>query len=98
MTPGDGTFPRTVGQRATVLACLPNGMVHLQMSDGSEVRAHAARDLRMALSRLLLGDQVIVELSPFDPHKGRICNLLRSMQPSQQSELSSNPPQQRELS
>jgi translation initiation factor IF-1 len=71
------------GQRATVLANLANGMVRLQMADGREVLAHAALDLRMALARLLPGDQVLAECSPFAPDKARICKLLKSSQPSQ---------------
>jgi translation initiation factor IF-1 len=101
MTTGDGTTPAAdgvVGQRATVLAKLVNGMFRLRTTDGREVAAHAAKDLRMAFARLLPGDQVIVEVSPFDPHKARICRLLESSQPSQQSTQPSIPPQQRELS
>jgi translation initiation factor IF-1 len=115
MTTGSGTDPHgsrgshgrsgaagNGGQRATVIEKLANGMFRLQMTDGREVVGHAAQDLRMALSRLLTGDQVLAELSPFDPNKARICKLLKSSQPSQQPNPSSNPPkssnsQQREL-
>ena len=86
MTTGEGTTAADgslAGQRATVLAKLGNGMFRLQMTDGREVVAHTALDLRMAFSRLLPGDQVLAELSPFDPSKARICKLLKSTQPSQ---------------
>ncbi|MEO6594199.1 MAG: hypothetical protein ABIP94_05555 [Planctomycetota bacterium] len=66
------------GVRATVLTSLPNGMFRLQMSEGGEVVAHAAKDLRKAFTRLLPGDSVLVEVSPFDPNKARICRLLES--------------------
>ena len=91
---------RTTGIRATVLAKLANGMFRLQTTNGREVAAHAALELRMAFSRLLPGDQVLVELSPFDPTKARICKLLPSTQQSQQASPSSIPQpiqQQREL-
>lgn len=66
------------GVRATVLASVSNGMFRLQMTDGREVVAHAAMDLRKAFTRLLPGDPVLVEVSPFDPNKARICRLLKS--------------------
>ena len=70
--------PSRAEQLATVLASLPNGMFRLRMPDDREVVAHAAKDLRMALARLLPGDLVVVEVSPFDPNKARICRLSKS--------------------
>ena len=70
------------GLRATVLASLTNGMFRLQMKDGSEVVAHAALDLRKAFTRLLPGDPVVIELSPFDHSRARICSLIKSPQHS----------------
>jgi translation initiation factor IF-1 len=78
------------GEQATVLASLPNGMFRLRMSDDREVVAHAAQDLRMALARLLPGDLVEVEVSPFDPNKARIRRLSKSQQKPRQP----NPPHQ----
>jgi translation initiation factor IF-1 len=63
-------------QKATVLESLNNGLFRLQMNDGRPVVAHVAKDLRMALSRLLPGDSVLVDVSPYDPGKARICKLL----------------------
>ena len=63
-------------EKATVLESLTNGLFRLQMADGRPVVAHVAKDLRMALSRLLPGDPVLVDVSPFDPGKARICKLL----------------------
>ena len=83
--------------RATVLARLNNGMFRLQMTDSREVVAHAALDLRKALTRLLPGDPVLVEISPFDPNKARICSMLKSTQQSQH-ESPPRPSHQRELS
>ena len=62
--------------QATVLESLTNGLFRLQMPDGRPVVAHVAKDLRMAFTRLLPGDQVLVDVSPFDPGKARICKLL----------------------
>jgi|RhiMethySRZTD1v2_1073278.scaffolds.fasta_scaffold00048_48 translation initiation factor IF-1 len=83
--------------RATVLARLNNGMFRLQTADGREVVAHAALDLRKALTRLLPGDPVLIEISPFDPNKARICSMLKSTQQSQH-ESPPRPSHQRELS
>ena len=72
------------GQHATVLASLPNGMFRLRLPDDREVVAHAAQDLRMALARLLPGDLVVIDVSPFDPNKARIRRVLKSQRSSQQ--------------
>ncbi|HZN40020.1 MAG TPA: hypothetical protein VFD82_14520 [Planctomycetota bacterium] len=83
--------------RATVLSRLNNGMFRLQTTDGREVVAHAALDLRKALTRLLPGDPVLIEISLFDPNKARICSMLKSTQKSQH-ESPPHPSHQRELS
>jgi translation initiation factor IF-1 len=100
MKPGDGTSPASDalrGQRATVLAKCANGMFRLQTTDGRELMAHVAQDLRMAFARLLPGDQVLAEPSPFDPTKARICSVLPTTQHSSRS-TPPNPSQPRELS
>lgn len=74
MTTGDQQPEQ--GRRATVLEPLNNGLFRLQMDDGQTVVAHVAKDLRMAFTRLLPGDQVAVEMSPFDRGKARIFRLL----------------------
>jgi len=74
MTTGDQQPEQ--GRRATVLEPLNNGLFRLQMDDGQTVVAHVAKDLRMAFTRLLPGDQVAVDMSPFDRGKARIFRLL----------------------
>ncbi|MDO8348763.1 MAG: hypothetical protein Q7T30_00885 [Planctomycetota bacterium] len=81
--PGKRQLPDD-GQRATVLASLPNGMFRLRLADDREVVAHAAQDLRMAFARLLPGDIVVIDVSPFDPNKARIRRLWKSQHSSQQ--------------
>jgi translation initiation factor IF-1 len=101
MTTADGMTPQAGGDRgvrATVTAHLNNGMFRLQLTDGREVTAHTAMDFRMAFARLLPGDQVAAELSPFDPNKARILRLLKSTQQSQHEKPNPNPPNQRERS
>ena len=65
------------GEVATVLGNLANGMFRLQRTDGREIVAHAALDLRKVFTRLLPGDRVLVELSPFDPNRARTCSLVK---------------------
>ena len=62
-------------QPAEILACLPNAMFRIRTKDGQEHLAHVAGDLRMKVTRLLPGDVVLVECSPFDRSKARICGL-----------------------
>ena len=100
MTTGKEPPPRTAsarGERATVLAKVANGMFRLQMTDGREVVAHPAQDLRMAFTRLLPGDQVLAELSPIDPRKARICSILESTHQSSHPTIP-DPTKQRETS
>ncbi|MCR9248071.1 MAG: hypothetical protein NXI31_23820 [bacterium] len=61
---------------ATVIGRLPNEMFRLRLADGREVVAHAAQNLRMAYVRLVPGDVVRIEISPFDHGKARITKLV----------------------
>ena len=94
--------PHANGVRATVVGSLANGMFRLQLTDGREVVAHAAMDLRKAFTRLLPGDPVLVEISPFDPNRARIVSQIKSPLRSEHETppRPSQPrkPQQRELS
>ncbi len=62
--------------QAKVLEALPNAMFRLQLEDGHQVLAHVSGKMRMNFIRILPGDTVIVELSPYDLNRGRI--ILRS--------------------
>ena len=61
---------------AIVGEALTNGLFRLQTQDGRVLTAHVAKEFRMAFARLLPGDPVQVDVSPFDPNKARICKLL----------------------
>ena len=89
MTPKPGTDERhddapTGPLRATVVASMANGLFRLRLTDGREVVAHAALELRKAFTRLLPGDPVLIELSPFDPNRARIRRLVKSPHHSEQ--------------
>jgi translation initiation factor IF-1 len=56
----------------TVVEPLPNVIFRVALDDGREVLAHIGGRLRLAVVRLLPGDRVRVELTPYDPGRGRI--------------------------
>ena len=51
---------------------LPNAMFKVALDNGLEVLAHISGRMRMNYIRILKGDSVLVELSPYDPTRGRI--------------------------
>ncbi len=55
-----------------VLENLPNATFRVRMPNGHEVLCHASGKMRMRYIRVLPGDKVTVELSPYDKKKGRI--------------------------
>jgi translation initiation factor IF-1 len=59
---------------ATVLESLPNAMFRVRLENGSShtLIAHVSGKMRMNFIRILPGDKVVVELSPYDLKKGRI--------------------------
>lgn len=61
---------------ATVVAALPNERFQVRCEDGRECTAHVAGDLRKGFTRLVPGDTVRIEPSPFDPTKARILAAL----------------------
>lgn len=56
----------------TVLEALPNAMFKVELPNGHVIMAHISGKLRMNYIRILPGDKVTVELSPYDLTKGRI--------------------------
>ena len=56
----------------TVLEKLPNAMFQVQLENGLEILAHISGKLRMNYIRILPGDKVTIEMSPYDLTKGRI--------------------------
>ncbi len=56
----------------TVMEPLPNGMFRVELDNGHKVLAHVSGKIRMNFIRILPGDKVTVELSPYDLTRGRI--------------------------
>lgn len=57
---------------------LPNAMFRVELDGGHEVLAHISGKLRLNFIRILPGDRVRVELSPYDLSRGRITYRLRT--------------------
>ena len=56
----------------TVIDALPNTMFKVKLENDHEIMAHISGKLRMNFIRILPGDTVTVEMSPYDLSKGRI--------------------------
>ncbi|HEY7294348.1 MAG TPA: translation initiation factor IF-1 [Dehalococcoidia bacterium] len=56
----------------TVREPLPNAMFKVELANGHEVLAHISGKIRLHFIRILPGDRVLVELSPYDLSRGRI--------------------------
>lgn len=56
----------------TVIEPLPNAMFRVELANGHKVLAHVSGKMRMHFIRILPGDKVTVQLSPYDLTRGRI--------------------------
>ena len=63
---------QSIEQDGTITEAFPNAMFRVQLENGHEVLAHISGKMRMHYIRLLPGDKVKLELSPYDLGKGRI--------------------------
>ncbi len=55
-----------------ILELLPNTMFKVQLENGATILAHVSGKIRMNYIRILPGDKVVVEMSPYDLERGRI--------------------------
>ncbi|ALA97184.1 translation initiation factor IF-1 [Spiroplasma kunkelii CR2-3x] len=58
--------------QGTILEVLPNTMFKVQLKNGATILAHVSGKIRMNYIRILPGDTVVVEMSPYDLERGRI--------------------------
>ena len=58
--------------QAKVLDALPNAMFRVELENGHKILAHVSGRIRMNFIRILPGDSVTIEMSPYDLNKGRI--------------------------
>ena len=57
---------------AEVIEALPNALFKIRLENGHEINAHVSGKMRMHFIRILPGDTVTVEMSPYDLNRGRI--------------------------
>jgi translation initiation factor IF-1 len=57
----------------------PNGMWRVQLDNGHTVLAHLGDKMRMSPARIIPGDRVAVELSPYDLTRGRIVERIKQL-------------------
>jgi len=62
----------TIRLQAKVTDALPNAMFKVELENGHKILAHVSGKMRMNFIRILPGDTVTVEMSPYDLNKGRI--------------------------
>ncbi len=66
-----------IEMQGVVTQCLSNGMFRVKLENGFHVLAHVSGKIRKNSIRILLGDRVAIELSPYDLTRGRIVYRLR---------------------
>jgi translation initiation factor IF-1 len=59
-----------------VLEALPNANFRIELNNGHKILAHVSGKMRMYYIKILPGDRVLVELSPYDLTRGRILRRL----------------------
>jgi len=61
-----------IEMEGTIVEALPNAEFLVELENGHQVKAHVSGKIRMYYIRILPGDKVTVELSPYDLSRGRI--------------------------
>jgi translation initiation factor IF-1 len=62
----------TIEVEGTVMETLPNAMFRVELANGHKVLAHISGKMRLHYIKILPGDKVLVELSPYDLSRGRV--------------------------
>ena len=67
----------TITVEGTVVESLPNAMFRVELPNGHKVLAHISGKIRLHYIKILPGDKVLIELSPYDLNRGRITYRLK---------------------
>ena len=70
--PQGGEKEQGIEVQGTISETLPNAMFRVELESGHQVLAHISGKIRMHFIKILPGDRVLVELSPYDLTRGRI--------------------------
>ncbi len=68
---------KTTTQKGQVIEALPSLLFKIELENGKEILAHLAGKLRIHRIKVLPGDKVLVEMSPYDDRRGRIVYRLK---------------------
>lgn len=68
---------KAIEVEGTVVESLPNAMFHAELPNGHKVLAHISGKIRKHYIKILPGDRVLIELSPYDLTRGRITYRLK---------------------
>jgi translation initiation factor IF-1 len=71
------TKKEAIEVEGTVVEAFPNAMFRVELPNKHEVLAHISGKIRMHYIRVLPGDKVLIELSPYDLKRGRITYRLK---------------------
>ena len=71
-TPGKKPTKEVIELEGTVLETLPNALFRVELENGHVVLAHISGKMRMHYIRIIPGDRVTLEMTPYDLSKGRI--------------------------
>jgi len=63
---------QTIKKEGQVIEALPSATFRVRLDDGREILAHLSGRLRLNFIRIMPGDKVTVEMTPYDETKGRI--------------------------
>ncbi|MFC1994048.1 translation initiation factor IF-1 [Chloroflexota bacterium] len=66
------TKKEAIAVEGTVFELLPNAVFRVELANGHKVLGHASGKMRRHFIKILRGDRVLVELSPYDLSRGRI--------------------------
>ena len=77
MATGKPSNKDVIEVEGTVSEALPNAMFKVELQNGHAVLAHISGKMRMNFIRVVPGDKVLVELSPYDLKRGRITRRVR---------------------
>ena len=72
MADKNSTKEEVIEVKGTISEALPNAMFRVELENGHRVLAHVSGKMRMHFIRILPGDRVSVEISPYDLTRGRI--------------------------
>jgi len=75
--PADRQKAKAIRVNGTVKEKLPNAQFRVELDNGHEVLAHVSGKIRMKFIRIMPGDKVTLEISPYDLSRGRITWLHR---------------------